>query len=34
MMRIIILAIISFVISFNAYAASPQLKPVMKKTPA
>lgn len=34
MMRIIILAIISFVISFNAYAASPQLKPVMKNNPA
>lgn len=34
MMRIIILATISFVISFNVYAASPQLKPVMKKTPA
>jgi len=33
-MRIILLTIISFLISFNAYAASPQLKPIMKKNPA
>ena len=34
MMKIILLTLISFIFSFNTYAASPQLKPVMKKNPA